>query len=129
VRGAAKVWLLLAAVAGLVVVGYVWKSGAVGTSQSADSARLVQDSRSQVPAPEPGQKKVVLEGLGMVCPLCKAAVAFKLGRTSGIVAYSVDLGSDSATVLYDIKQLDLAELKEAIADAGYRVRGVRETRE
>jgi copper chaperone CopZ len=86
-------------------------------------------AQAQLPAPGPGQKKVVLEDLGMVCPLCKASVASRLDGTAGIVAYSVDLGSDSATVLYDRTAVDIDGLKQAVAEAGYRVRGVREMRE
>ncbi len=82
-----------------------------------------------VPAPGPGQQKVVLEDLGMACPLCRAAVSAKLSRTPGIIAYSVDVASDSATVLYDPSTVGIDRLKDAIAEAGYNVRGIREVQE
>lgn len=47
----------------------------------------------------------------------------------GVLAYEVDLSTDSATVLYDPAQATIDDLKQAIAEAGYRVRGVREIQE
>ncbi len=44
----------------------------------------------------------------------------------GVVAYDVDLRTDSATVLYDPAQATVEDFKRTITDAGYRVRGVRE---
>jgi copper chaperone CopZ len=43
-----------------------------------------------------------------------------------VIAYDVDLKSDSATVLFDPKKVSLEKLKQAIAEAGYRVRSVKE---
>lgn len=57
---------------------------------------------------------------------CKAAVAAKLKQVPGIIAYDVDLKSDSAIVLYNSTKLTIDDLKKAIADAGYQVRGVQE---
>ncbi len=45
-----------------------------------------------------------------------------------MIASHVDLGTDSATVLYDPAKIDIDGLKQAIAEAGYKVRGVREVR-
>ncbi len=58
--------------------------------------------------------------------LCRAAVAAKLKQVTGVIVYDVDLKSDSATVLYDPTKLTINDLKKAIADAGYQVRGVEE---
>lgn len=57
---------------------------------------------------------------------CKAAVAAKLKQVPGIIAYDVDLKSDSAIVLYNSTKLTIDDLKKAIANAGYQVRGVQE---
>lgn len=134
---------MLALVVGAIAAGYVWLNGVPGTMQASGPDARAGDAAPQgnapqanapqanasVPDPEPGQKRVVLEDLGMVCPLCRAAVATKLEKTPGIVAYDVDLKTDSATVLYDPDEVTIGDLKQAIADAGYRVRGVREIRE
>lgn len=73
-RGAARWWLLAIAVA-LLAIGYVGVSGVLGTSQagsagSPPSAVTGQvtgpEAMQRVPAPGPGEKKVVLEQLGMV---------------------------------------------------------------
>ena len=58
--------------------------------------------------------------------LCRAAVAAKLKQVPGIIAYEVDLKSDSATVLYDPAQVTIERLKKAIAEAGFQVRGIEE---
>jgi copper chaperone len=132
---AVRSWVLLALVVGAIAAGYVWLNGVPGTMQASGPDARAGDAAPQgnapqanasVPDPEPGQKKVVLEDLGMVCPLCRSAVASKLKKTPGVVSYEVDLGTDSATVLYDPDEATIGELKRAIADAGYQVRGVRE---
>jgi copper chaperone CopZ len=123
-------WLLVALV--VVAAGYLWGSGLLGASRSSALTAPVSVAQTQgavVPAPGPGEKKMLLEDLGMVCPLCQAAVRSGLARVPGIIAYDVDLGSNSATVLYDPEQVGLADLKQAVAGSGYRVRGVREMRE
>lgn len=79
-----------------------------------------------VPAPGPGRKKVVLKSLGMSCPFCKAAISAKLKQLPGVIAYEVDLKSDSATVLYDPAKVTVEELKKAVAEAGFQVRAVEE---
>lgn len=47
----------------------------------------------------------------------------------GVIAYDVDLRSNSATVLYDPATVTVDGLKQAIAQAGYQVRGAREVQE
>lgn len=47
----------------------------------------------------------------------------------GIIAYDIDLKSDSAVVLYDPAEVTIDDLKQAIADTGFLVRGVEEVAE
>jgi copper chaperone CopZ len=58
--------------------------------------------------------------------LCRAAVAAKLKQVPGVLAYDVDLKSDSATVLYDPAKVTIERLKQAIAETGFQVRGIEE---
>ena len=58
--------------------------------------------------------------------LCRAAVAAKLKQMPGVIAYDVDLKSDSATVLYDPVKVTIEKLKQAIAEAGFQVKGMEE---
>lgn len=60
---------------------------------------------------------------------CRAAVVAALGRVPGVVALDVDVRSDSATVLYDPTKATINDLKQAMAEIGFRVRGVREVKE
>ncbi len=94
-------------------------------AQIAVAGAAIQTSPS-VPAPQPGQKKIVLKNLGMSCPFCKAAVSAKLKHLPGVIAYDVDVKSDSATVLYDPAKVNIEKLKQAIAEAGFQVGAVEE---
>lgn len=114
-------WALPILGLGIITVGLVW----LNASQAAQVSSPGYASAS-LPPPGPGQKKVILKDLGMSCVFCKAAVSAKLKNLSGVIAYDVDLKSDSATVLFDAAKLSLEGLKRAIAEAGYQVRGVEE---
>ena len=58
--------------------------------------------------------------------LCKAAVAAKLKQVPGVIAYDVDLKTDSATVLYDPTKVTVEALIQAITQAGFQVEGTEE---
>ncbi len=64
-------WLLLALIVVTFAIGYVWLNGTPGTTQAGSSGTRAVDeagvppAAASVPAPEPGQKKVVLANLGM----------------------------------------------------------------
>ncbi len=121
-KGSAKKTLLLVLGLGLFAAGYVWLNAAP-TAQVKDTTTYLSGS---VPSPGTGQKKVVLKNLGMSCPFCKAAVTAKLKQLPGVIAYDVDVKSDSATVLYDPAKVDIEKLKRAITEAGFQVRAVEE---
>jgi copper chaperone CopZ len=55
-----------------------------------------------------------------------AAVTAKLKQVPGVIAYDVDLKSDSATVLYEPIKVTIEKLKQVIAEAGFEVRGTEE---
>ena len=57
---------------------------------------------------------------------CKAAVAAKLKQLPGVIAFDIDLKSDSATILYDPTKVSIEALKQAIAQTGFQVRGIEE---
>lgn len=116
-----KKWALPLLVLGIIIGGLV----RLNATQAAQISGPVYAS-STLPPPGPGQKKVILKDLGMSCVFCKAAVSAKLKNLPGVIAYDVDLKSDSATVLYDPVKVTIEGLKRAIAEAGYQVRGVQE---
>jgi copper chaperone CopZ len=43
-----------------------------------------------------------------------------------VIAYDVDLKSDSATILYDPKKVSIEELKQAVAQAGFQAKSIEE---
>lgn len=57
---------------------------------------------------------------------CKAAVAAKLKQLAGVIAYDVDLKTDSATILYDPTKVTIEMLKNAITQAGFQAKEVEE---
>lgn len=57
---------------------------------------------------------------------CTAAVTAKLKQVPGVIAHDVGLKSDSATVLYDPAKVTVEQIKQAVAEAGYQVRGIEE---
>lgn len=115
-----KKWVLLVLGLGIITVGLL-----PNISQNIQISSFSYAS-SSLPPPGPGQKKVVLKNLGMSCPFCKAAVSAKLKQLPGVIAYDVDWKSDTATVLYDPGKVTIEEIKQAIAQTGFQVRGVEE---
>jgi Cu+-exporting ATPase len=57
---------------------------------------------------------------GMDCASCVARVEQALSSVPGVVATSVNLASEKATVEY-VAGTDVADLRRAVADAGYRL--------
>lgn len=53
----------------------------------------------------------------------------QLKQTPGIIAYDVDWKRDTATILYDPAKVNIEGLKQAVARAGFQVRGIEEITE
>lgn len=58
---------------------------------------------------------------GMHCDACVQSVENVVGRLSGVESVSVDLDNALATITYDDECVTLADLNEAIEDAGFDV--------
>ncbi len=59
---------------------------------------------------------------GMTCGHCVASVTEKLSEIAGVTDVAVDLGSGAVTVTSD-RQLDAAEVRTAVEEAGYQLVG------
>ena len=57
---------------------------------------------------------------GMTCASCVARVEKAIGKVSGVIGASVNLGSESATVVAD-PSVGLSDLQAAVEQVGYRV--------
>lgn len=57
-----KTWISLAVLIGVLGIAFVWMKG---TTQTSGQGIEISSTSSNVPAPGPGQKKVVLKNLGM----------------------------------------------------------------
>jgi len=66
-------------------------------------------------------KKAELKVTGMVCAACTQAIEKALRNLDGVALAQVNLGTEIASVEYDIEKLHLADLEKAIRDAGYDV--------
>src|SRR5574337_1381293 len=73
-------------------------------------------------APASGPIEIVLPIEGMTCASCVNRIERFLGRTDGVVAASVNLATERATVRFDPTLAGRAELVKAVEAAGYEVR-------
>lgn len=58
--------------------------------------------------------------VGMTCEHCVVAVMEALGRVDGVTDVEVDLDSGTATYSEE-KPVDMAEVRRAVEEAGYKV--------
>jgi Cu+-exporting ATPase len=70
---------------------------------------------------EEHRKKAELKISGMTCATCATAIEKSLLRQNGVAEVQVNLGNETAVVVYDSTKLKLADLEKAVTDAGYRV--------
>jgi Cu+-exporting ATPase len=67
------------------------------------------------------RKKAELKISGMTCATCARTIEKSLLQLGDVNNAQVNLGSETAMVEYDPAKLNLAELEQAVTDAGYRV--------
>lgn len=60
---------------------------------------------------------------GMSCASCAQSVEKATSKLSGVVKSSVNLATEKMTIEYDGEQLGEAEIKQAVADAGFQAIG------
>ncbi|MBI4201655.1 MAG: copper-translocating P-type ATPase [Chloroflexi bacterium] len=69
------------------------------------------------------QERITLNIGGMTCASCVIHVEHALNEVPGVVATSVNLATEKATVTY-LPGLTLDDFREAVQDAGYTLQGV-----
>ncbi len=62
---------------------------------------------------------ITLKLQGMACASCAVAIEKVINAVPGVVKCSVNFGAEQASVEIDPHQTNLAELEQAVADAGY----------
>ena len=65
-------------------------------------------------------KKSIFPVSGMTCASCVARVEQTLSGVSGVISANVNLASEKATVEY-VEGTELADLRRAVEDAGYKL--------
>jgi len=69
-------------------------------------------------------EKLVIKIGGMSCVMCVAALEAALLKLDGMVEARVNLASEKAYLKFNPRMMGLAEIKKAIADAGYQFLGL-----
>ncbi len=69
-------------------------------------------------------EKVVFRVGGMACAMCVASLESALRKLHGVVEVRVNLASEKAYVTYNPRLVGMAEMKKAVADAGYQFLGL-----
>ncbi len=87
----------------------------------------IKDTISQLGYGAATQKSIFPVG-GMTCASCVARVELALTSVPGVVSASVNLASEKATVEY-LEGTDVADLRRAVAEAGYNLGSEAETLE
>ena len=67
-------------------------------------------------------KRITLEIEGMDCAHCALAIEKSLGRLKGVTKASVSFATEKAIVEFDAKQVSIEKIKQAVEDAGFKVR-------
>lgn len=70
---------------------------------------------------QPDGQTINLTVNGMTCDSCKSIVEGALNQVSGVIASEVSVATKSVKVIYNPNTVDVAKLKQTIADAGYTV--------
>jgi len=70
------------------------------------------------------RKKTEIKISGMTCATCVKTIENALNRLDGIAGVIVNLGAEKAYVTYNPKMATVADMKEAIEEAGYQYLGV-----
>lgn len=78
---------------------------------------------------EDNTRRVTLGVEGMTCSACSAAVERALSRLDGVKSASVNLATNRAFVEYEAGAVTLAQIRKAVADAGYTPRMEEQSRD
>jgi P-type Cu+ transporter len=72
-------------------------------------------------------KQITIPVAGMTCASCVAHVEHALKGVPGVTGVSVNLATEKAAVTLGAKEVSLAQLRQAVAEAGYHVPTVKTT--
>ena len=84
-----------------------------------DMERAIRDAGYDV-----ADEKLVIKIGGMSCAMCVAALEAALLKLDGMVEARVNLASEKAYLKFNPRMTGLAEIKKAVADAGYQFLGL-----
>ncbi len=84
-----------------------------------DMEKAIRDAGYDV-----ADEKLVIKIGGMSCAMCVAALEAALLKLDGMVEARVNLASEKAYLKFNPRMTGLAEIKKAVADAGYQFLGL-----
>jgi len=108
-------------------VSFASEKAAIEYDPSQIDLAKIKDTISQLGYGAATKKSIFPVG-GMTCASCVARVEEALSSVPGVVSANVNLASEKATVEY-IEGTELAELKRAVEEAGYKLGSEAETLE
>ena len=88
--------------------------------------QAIEDLGYNVPKPLEEEEKLVISVGGMTCAACVNRVEKTLKGLTGVSEATVNFATEKATVLYHPGSVGKSELRKAIEDLGYEVRGFEE---
>ncbi|MCP2604936.1 heavy metal translocating P-type ATPase [Candidatus Aminicenantes bacterium AH-873-B07] len=69
-------------------------------------------------------EKITLKIGGMTCATCVKSIENALKNLEGVLHVNVNLGTEKAHIIYNSRITSIAEMREAIEDAGYQYLGI-----
>ncbi len=66
------------------------------------------------------QREILMPISGMTCASCANAVQRSIGKLEGVKEVNVNYATEKAKVVYDSSQIQISEIKNAVAKAGYK---------
>jgi P-type Cu+ transporter len=87
--------------------------------------RVIENLGYRLP-PFSGQEKMTIAVGGMTCAACVSRVERALKKVPGVADANVNLATEKATVLFQPGSVGRENLRQAIEEAGYQIRGFEE---
>ena len=97
-----------------------WRKRAISPEEDVAEAVGVGPRRE---VSEPTETVLALRPGGISCASCVSTIETALLELPGVDRAAVNMGTERVTVDYDPKQVGVARLRQAVADAGYELLG------
>ena len=97
--------------------------GSCSTSGSKSGTKSKNTETTEVSIPAENLAHIHLEVKGMTCEGCENAVVAGINKLEGIQEATASHTDEEAVIVFDSSKTNQEEISEAIAEAGYSVKG------